>query len=115
MALAAMRRMKRTALAALLSLSLCSAFAQNPGSRIGATSEVPAATRSEATQPSRQCDRLSGEKRIRCLQEEVRSPAPGTTRPGGPEATGMASGAGAAAGGRAGTSGGGSFGAAAPR
>ena len=75
----------------LLIAAAASAFAQNPGSRIGTTPEVPLAPRPEASQPTRLCDGLRGEERERCLQE-AHSAAPSTSKPSGPEATGMAPG-----------------------
>jgi hypothetical protein len=75
----------------LLGIAAASAFAQNPGSRIGTTPEVPLAPQPEAAQLTRRCDGLRGQERDRCLQE-ARSAAPSTSKPSGPEATGMAPG-----------------------
>jgi hypothetical protein len=96
----------------LLGIAAASAFAQNPGSRIGTTPEVPLAPQPEASQLTRRCDGLRGKERDRCLKE-ARSAAPSTSKPSGPEATGMAPGSagGTAASPGAGAPGGGTVGA----
>ena len=93
-------------------IAAASAVAQNPGSRLGTTPEVPLAPQPEASQLTRRCDGLRGEERDRCLKE-ARSAAPSTSKPSGPEATGMAPGGagGTAASSAAGTPGSGTVGA----
>jgi hypothetical protein len=95
------------ALAALVASN--TSFAEGPGSRIRSTPEVPLPPL--ATDAPKRCDTLRGEQRDRCLREST--PPPSTSKPSGPETTGMGSGAGTSP--AAGTAGGATFGATAPR
>lgn len=83
--------------------------AQNAGSRIGTTPEVPLAPRPVASELTKRCDALRGEERSRCLRE-AQNDAPSGTPPKGPASTGMGSGAGTGTGANSGTGGGASFG-----
>jgi hypothetical protein len=90
------------------------ALAEGPGTRIRTTAEVPqpmtlATPQAKEAGPS--CERLSGERRERCLAELKQAGI--ERRPSGPEATGMGSGAGS--GGTTGTSGGASLAPGTPR
>ena len=103
--------MKTIAALALLAATVC-AYAEGPGSRIRTTPEVPRLPDVSDQQDATRCERLRGDERDHCLREHDKR-APATSKPSGPETTGMGSGAGSGV--TTGTSGGGSFGNAAPR
>ena len=89
-----------------------SAFAQDAGSRLLTTPEVPLAPQPVVTDAAKRCDTLPREERERCVRDaQTRQPA--RTPPSGPESTAMGSGAGSPA--ASGSSGGASFGGSAPR
>lgn len=90
------------------------ALAQNAGSQIFTTPQVPLARPPVASEVTKRCDALRGDERERCLQD-ARNAAPSTTPPTGPTSTGMGSGAGTGTGANTGTSGGASFGSSGPR
>ena len=82
--------------AALLACAL-NARAEGPGSRIGTTPQVPLPGQPVATELTQRCNALRGDERDRCLQK-ARTAAPSTTKPSGPESTGMGSGSGGSTG-----------------
>lgn len=90
------------------------ALAQNAGSQIFTTPQVPLSRPPVASEVTKRCDALRGDERERCLQD-ARNAAPSTTPPSGPTSTGMGSGAGTGTGANTGTSGGASFGSSGPR
>jgi len=103
--------MRRFIVAFITALLLSPAIAQQTGSRILTTPEVPqpkdaASAEASAAPTTRRgiCDRLEGDARKRCLQEQ-REP-PGNRSPAGiesgPGSTGMGSGAGVGASGSGG-------------
>jgi hypothetical protein len=104
----------RLALSVTLAAAAGLALAEGPGTRLRTTAEVPQSTTlatPQAKAPSPSCERLSGERRDRCLAELRQAGI--ERRPSGPEATGMGSGAGSSA--TTGTTGGASVGPGAPR
>ena len=89
-----------------------SAFAQDAGSHLLTTPEVPLAPQPVVTDATKRCDTLPREERERCVRNaQAREPSRTPLR--GPESTGMGSGAGVPA--ASGSSGGASFGGSAPR
>ena len=93
------------ALSALLAAA--SSFAEGPGTRIRAGSDMPRLLDSLQRNASGPCDRQRGEARDRCLKEIRKATVP--DRGTGPQSTGAGSGAGS------GASNSGPSGAAAPR
>src|SRR5256885_3107265 len=88
----------RAALAVTLAAAAGLALAEGPGSRIRTTAEVPQPTTlatPQAKEAGPSCERLSGERRDRCLAELRQAGI--ERRPSGPEATGMGAGAGSGA------------------
>ena len=88
----------RAALAVTLAAAAGLALAEGPGSRIRTTAEVPQPTTlatPQAKEAGPSCERVSGERRERCLAELRQAGI--ERRPSGPEATGMGSGAGSGA------------------
>lgn len=78
--------------ALVLLLIPLSALAEGPGSRIGTTPQVPLPQQPVATELTKRCEALRGVEHDRCLKE-ARTAAPSTSKPSGPETTGMGSGA----------------------
>ena len=108
--------MRTRATALTLALTVLTAAAEGPGSRIRTTPEVPQAMGSAPVEmprtDPRRCDGLQGERLTLC-QAEGRREADAERKLSGPEATGMASGAGARV--TSGTSGAAASGGLAPR
>src|SRR2546423_13403042 len=88
----------RAALAVTLAAAAGLALAEGPGSRIRTTAEVPQPTTlatPQAREAGPSCERLSGERRERCLAELRQAGI--ERRPRGPEASGLGGGAGSGA------------------
>ena len=108
--------MRGSAVVWTLAFAVLTAAAEGPGSRIRTTPEVPQAMGSAPVEmprtDPRRCDGLQGERLTLC-QAEGRREADAERKLSGPEATGMASGAGASV--TSGTSGAAASGGLAPR
>ena len=109
--------MRTRATALTLALTVLTAAAEGPGSRIRTTPEVPQtmglapAAETPRSEP-RRCDGLQGERLTQCRVESRRD-ADAERKSSGPEATGMGSGAGVGV--TSGANSGASFGGGAPR